>query len=126
MVRAAALIAAAWALAGGATAAPTGKILICRTPHVVALRDRDAVTIPKGAGFTNGYRDDSGDELKPFFNIHTTQDVVLPPKPKCVVAPAVLDVNPEGFALTTKYPNLPSQLNIPGLDVKTRVIEDFR
>lgn len=114
------------ALASPAAAEPAGKIRVCRTPGVIGAADRSRVLIPKGTGFTSGYNPKTGDELKPTFTLHTTSDAALPPKPGCVTVPAVLDDNPAGFRLTAKYGPLPSQLSVPGLDLTTRVAEDFR
>lgn len=121
-------IAAAAALSSlpsAAAAQAHGKIRICREAGLTELMDRHSVPIPAGTAFVNA-SDRNGNDLKPHFEAHTTAPVVLPPKPGCVTAPAVLDDNPEHFALTKRYPPMPSQLNVAGLSVLGRVAEDFR
>lgn len=114
------------AVSSAASTAPNqGAIRICRVARLTELMDNRSVSIPAGTGFANGH-DDHGNDLKPSFQVVTTQAVALPPKPACVVAPAKLAENPTHFHLTTKYPaDLASQLSIPGLTVVGRVAKDF-
>lgn len=124
-MRALALAVTVAAIAAPAAASPSGLIRICRAPGVVGSADRRAIPIPQGSAFTNADDPKTGDELKPHFTLHTAAPVVLPPKPGCVTAPAVLDDAPDGFRLTTRYPSMPSQLSVPGLDVRAKVVRDF-
>jgi hypothetical protein len=122
--RAATLILALTA-AGGAHA-QSGKIRICRYPRLTELMDRHSVPIPAGTVFINSFDPRTGSDIKPVFELRTTADVVLPPKPGCVTAPAEFKEPAPGFALTTHYGPLPSQLNVAGLSIVGRVAADFK
>lgn len=126
MARATALALCIWLAAFPAAGQAVGKIRICRVPGLTELMDRQTVPIPKGTIYTSGDDQKTGDQLQPYFTVHTTEDAILPPKPGCVVVGAQLNDAPAGFALTTKYPTfLPSQLGVAGLSDIARVAADF-
>ena len=122
-----ALATATTPLAPAHGAGQTGKLRVCRYPGVTGAEDRQAIPIPAGSGFVSGDDPKTGDQLKPYFRLATTAAASLPPKPGCVTVDATVVENPNGFAITTRYPTfLPSQLVVPGAEIIGRVAADFK
>ena len=110
--------------AGPASARADGVIRICRyPPRAIGVSDRKHIPIPADSTFVSADDPKTGDQLKPFFIVRTTRDVVLPPKPGCVTAPVEFEQNPEHYTVTTRYPQpLQAQFNVVGTSLGGRVV----
>lgn len=100
--------------------AQSGQITICRISRIIGSADNKTVRIPSGSSFTN-----AGPTSE--FVITTTEDVDLPPKPRCATVAAEVTENQGGVVISPKTAKgMTSQFSLPGVSLEAKAAKDFK